>query len=276
VSVFWLGPVGALRPLPSPSLGAGPEASSTRFGTVHRSLSGRPTVDRLGIKRTWTLTWPYLDPDTHAYLDALHLGLITGPVWLVDPQRVNQLGVQAASAGSANHSTDGFTTTAGNLAWSPAIRTGAPVDGGISWSVPAEGGRLEATGHVPVPDLLPVVFSVFLAGTRPVRLTVTTENPSGIPVSVLDSPPILPGSTGTRTSLVVTPAPGVAACRVAITAPPDTATTTIGTAAWQVQPGTLPSPWRPGGGAAVVIVESLRVAYPVPGSYATTATLLEV
>jgi hypothetical protein len=275
VSVFWLGPVGALRALPSPSLGAGPEASSTRFGTVHRSLSGRPTVDRLGIKRTWSLTWPYLDPDTHAYLDALHLGLITGPVWLVDPQRVNQLGIQAASVGSANHSTDGFTTTAGTLAWSPGIRAGAPVDGGISWIVPAEGGRLEATGHVPVPDAQPVTFSVFLAGTRPVRLTVTTENASGIPVSVLDSPPILPGAAGSRSSLLVTPAPGVAACRVAITTPPDTVAT-ITTGAWQVQPGTLPGPWRPGGGAAVVIVESLRVAYPVPGSYATTATLLEV
>jgi hypothetical protein len=275
VSVFWLGPLGALRVLPSPSLGAGPEASSTRFGTVHRSLSGRPTVDRLGVKRTWSLTWPYLDADTHAYLDALHLGLIAGPVWLLDPQRVNQLGGQAASAGSANHSTDGFTTTAGTLTWSPGIRAGAPVDGGISWTVPAEGGRLEATGPVPVPDLLPVTFSVFLAGTRPVRLTVTTENASGIPVSVLDSPPILPGSAGSRTSLVVTPAPGVAACRVAITAPADTPAT-IATAAWQVQPGTMPSAWRPGGGAAVVIVESLRVAYPVPGSYATTATLLEV
>ncbi|GAB3873750.1 hypothetical protein GCM10029964_014540 [Kibdelosporangium lantanae] len=147
--VFWLGPLGALRALPSPSLGSGPEATSTRYGATHRSLSGRPTIDVLGMRRTWSLTWPFLDPDTHAYLDALYLGLVSDPLWLIDPQRPNRLSVGVASGGSTTRTTDLFTATAGTLAWTPTALGGLPVAGGIAWTPPAEGGRLGATGRVP-------------------------------------------------------------------------------------------------------------------------------
>jgi hypothetical protein len=275
MSVFWLGPLGALRALPSPPLGDGPEATSTRFGVVHRSLTGRPTVDRLGVRRTWTLTWPYLDPDTHAYLDTLHLGLIGAPLWLLDPQRTNQLPVHVASTGAASRSTEGFTATSGTLAWTVTALAGAPVAGGLAWNVPAESGRLDTTGRVPLIEGQPVTFSAYLAATRAVRLTITTESAAGALVSTHDSDPVIPGAAGSRVQLTATPAPGAVACRVAVTVPPGTAET-VTTTGWQLEPGPHATTWRPGGAAAVVLMDSLRVAYPVPGSYATTATLLEV
>ncbi len=272
--VFWLGPLGALRALPSPSLDSGPEANSTRYGATHRSLSGRPTIDLLGVRRTWTLSWPFLDAATHAYLDALHLGLITEPVWLIDPQRPNRLPVPVASTGSTTRTTERFTTTAGTLAWIPSSLGALPAAGGLAWTVSAEGGRLDATGRVPLPDTGPVTFSAYAAATRPVRLTATTETTTGNPLSTHDSDPVTPEPTGTRLTLTVTPPAGAAACRVALTTPPGTAAT-ITTTGWQLEAGRLATPWNAGGGAAVVLVESLRVTYPLPGSYATTLTLLE-
>jgi hypothetical protein len=230
-------------------------------------------VDRLGIKRTWTLTWPYLDPDTYAYLDTIHLGLLATSAWLIDPQRTNRLPEPIASTGSAARSTDGFTATAGTLAWTSTALSGVPVAGGIAWAVPADGARLNATGRVPLIDGQTVTFSAHIAATRPVRLTVTTETATGTQVSTHDSDPVTPGAAGARTQLTLTPP--ATACRIAITVPPGT-TSTVTTTAWQLEAGAAPTPWRPGGGAAVVLVDSLRVAYPVPGSYATTATLLEV
>jgi hypothetical protein len=120
-----------------------------------------------------------------------------------------------------------------------------------------------------------VSFSAHIAATRAVRLTVTTETATGSPVSTHDSDPVTPGVAGAGTQLTLTPPATAAVCRVAVTVPPGTAST-VTTAAWQLEAGAAPTPWRPGGGSAVVLVDSLRVAYPVPGSYATTATLLEV
>jgi hypothetical protein len=104
---------------------------------------------------------------------------------------------------------------------------------------------------------------------------VITETPSGALVSTHDSDPVVPGAAGSRLQLTLTPASGAAACRVAVSVPPGTAET-ITTAGWQLEPGPQAGLWRPGGAAAVVLTDALRVAYPVPGSYATTATLLEV
>ncbi|MEV4313008.1 hypothetical protein [Actinocrispum sp. NPDC049592] len=177
-----------------------------------------------------------------------------------------------------DHSHHGTTATAGTLAWTPTGLGGLPAAGGVAWTVPADSARLDATGRVPLPDTGPVTFSAYVATPpsppRSLRLTVTTETATGTTLSTHDSNPVTPDPTGTRLTLTLAPPAGAAACRVALTAPSGTAAT-VTTTGWQVEAGSIATAWSAGGGAAVVLVDSLGVTYPLPGSFATTLTLLE-
>lgn len=276
MDVFHLGPVGALRALPSPSLGTGPDATAVRLGAVHRSLTGRVTIDRLAVRRTWALSWPYLDPTVHAFLDALHLGIVPGPLWLLDPQRANRLTLAVAATGSPERTTTGFTATAGTLAWSAAVPVSTlPIAGGLSWAVPAAGGQLAHVDPVPVLPGETVTASAWVTATVPVRLSVSLYDRTDALLTTVQSDPITPGAGGTRLTLPLVPGATAAFARLALTVPASTATT-LTTAAWQLEAAATASPWSPGGGAAVVAVDALTTAYPVPGTRATALTLLEV
>lgn len=271
---FLLGPLGALRPLPSPALGAPPGATATRVGVVHRSLTGRPTVDRLAVRRAWALAWPFLDAATHAYLDAIHLGLVPGPLWLIDPQRPNRLPVPIASTGSASRGTAGFTATTGTLVFTAEVPSaGLPLAGGLSWTPSGGGGQVTADPPVPLVAGEAVTFSAHVAASSPVRLALTTYTATGTPIGTQQSDPATPDSPGARLALTTTAPAGAVSCRVALS------TATAGpvvTTAWQLEPGTTATGWQPGGGAALVLLADLAVTYPIPGTHQTALTLLEV
>lgn len=277
MDAFHLGPVGALRALPSPSLGTGPDATAARLGRVHRSLAGRVTIDRLAVKRTWMLTWPYLDPATHAFLDAAHTGVVAGPLWLIDPQRPNRLPPQIAATGSTDRTTTGFTPSAGTLTWTTAVPASTlPIAGGLSWTVPAAGGQV-------IPDPIPVLPGETITVTAwaasaavPLRLVVALYDRADAYLTFTESAPVTPGAGGARLAVTLTPTGTAALARIALTASPTGGGGTVTSSAWQLEAATTPSPWSPGGGAAVVAVDALSTAYPVPGSRASALTLLEV
>ncbi|WP_026424670.1 hypothetical protein [Actinokineospora inagensis] len=271
---FHLGPLGALRTLPSPSLGTGPDASATRIGGTHRSLGGRVTVDRIAVPRAWSLTWPYLDPDTHAYLDALHLGLVDGPLWLIDGERRNRLSPQVAATGSAQRTTTGFTPTAGTLVWTATVPvTPLPLAGGLDWTPPAVGGSL-AADRVPLAAGEPVTASAWVRAGVTTRVRLEFYDTNDSPLGHVDSPPSTPDSD--QRLVVSVLASSAAAARMALLVEGNAAGAHVLTTAWQLEPAPTATPWVPGGGAAQVVVDGLSAAYPVPGSWASTLTLLEV
>ncbi|SES49059.1 hypothetical protein [Actinokineospora terrae] len=271
---FHLGPLGALRALPSPSLGGGPDATATRLGGVHRSLGGRVTVDQVAVKRTWSLTWPYLDPDTHAYLDALHLGLVDGPLWLIDGERRNRLAPRVAATGSATRTTAGFSPTAGTLLWTPTVPVSpVPLAGGLDWTPPPVGGSL-AGDPVPLVTGEPVTASAWVRAGVTTRVRLEFYDTTDTQIGHVDSPPSTPG-TDQRLSVSVI-ASAAAAARVALLVEANPSGAHVLTTAWQLDAAPTTTPWAPGGGAAEVAVDALSAAYPVPGSWATTLTLLEV
>ncbi|MFI9381239.1 hypothetical protein [Kutzneria sp. NPDC052558] len=275
---FLLGPLGALRALPSPTLGTAPVASAARLGGVHRSLTGRVTVDRLAVRRTWTLAWPYLDDATRAYLDALYLGVVAGPLWLVDPMRVNRLPGHVAATGSASRTTTGFTVTAGTVAWAAGVPTVAevPLAGGLSWSVPASGGALTADAVVPVAGGETVTASATLAGTVPAALSVSSFTAAGAALRVDQGTTGPPGTAGTRAALTTTLPATAAYIRVGVSAAASSAGGPLTVSGWQAEAGLLPGGWQAGGGAAVVVVDSLSTTYPIPTAAEVALTLLEV
>lgn len=278
--VWWLGPLDGIRALPSPSLGTPPDATPVRTGGVHRSLTGRPTLDRLGVHRTWVLGWPYLDADTRSWLTLLHAGLLEGPLWLLDPSEPNRLPRQIATTGGVEHAPDGFRVSAGHLTWAPAPltppATPRPVgSGALKWTVPESGGRLRTETTVPLlpGDTVTLAATATAAAASPVHLTAHLYDGDGAPVAEILGEPATPGSDGARLALTVIAPPGAVAISAGLET---TAAGTVTTSAWSLTPAATAPDWTPGGGAAVVLCDALAVRYPVPGSFATTLTLLEV
>ena len=285
-AVFSFGPLGAMRALPSPALGSGPQATSVRVGATHRALNGTPTIDLTGRRRTWVLSWPYLDADTFAFLDAAHAGMMAeGPLYLLDPMRPNMLSERVAATGSARRSAAGFTPSdtgivtyvAGNV----PPGTGLPLGGGLQWVPAAAGGQLLTTDMFPLTAEIPFTMSAWCTGPTPVFLRCRYFNASGTLLMSARSPTVTPGAAWvqlTQTTALPTATAPAGLCTVNLIAeatPAGTAPLT-NTTGWQAELGSTLSPFAPGGGAARVLVESLTTGYPLPGSYAVELTLLEV
>ncbi|CRK55422.1 hypothetical protein [Alloactinosynnema sp. L-07] len=274
---FTLGPVGGLRALPSPSLSGAPDATAARIGAVHRSLTGRVTVDRVAVKRVWVLSWPYLDPGTAAFLDAIHLGMVAGPLWLLDGERPNRLTPHVAATGSAERTTTGFTASAGALTWTTGVPASTlPLAGGLSWAATAAGGQVYLD-PIPVVPGEPLTMSAWAASAAvALRWTAALYDKTDTYLSFTESIPTTPGAAGQRLTHTFTPTGNAALVRVALTASPTPSGGTATTTAWQLEPGPAATAWAPGGGAAVVAVDALTTAYAVPGSRAMALMLLEV
>lgn len=95
---LYLGPLGALRALPSPDT----EWESTQevVGSDHESLIGRRTRFIQAYKRTWKIDFPNLRPKELAVIEALYMNLDNEPLYLVDPLRVNRLDRWLSTGGS--------------------------------------------------------------------------------------------------------------------------------------------------------------------------------
>ncbi|WET76901.1 hypothetical protein P3102_22625 [Amycolatopsis sp. QT-25] len=282
--VFWLGPLSLLRALPSPALGSGPHATPVRVGGTHRTLNGTPTVDVLGRKRTWVLSWPYLDAETFAFLDAIDAGTLADtPLWLIDPARPNRLPEQTASGGSARRSTVSFTpvgsTDLSYLAGTVPTGVGLPLGGGLRFMRPQNGGQIITGDRPPVLAGETVTFSAWCRGLAPVAVFVTFTSATGTALGTVESPSISLGGRWTQVAVTAT-APDTSGpavtCAVGVNTTSPLPPSYVFTTGWQLESATEPGPFAIGGGAAVVVIESLKVSYPLPGSYAAELTLLEV
>ncbi|HEY9472499.1 MAG TPA: hypothetical protein VIS06_01475 [Mycobacteriales bacterium] len=63
--------------LPYPSRGTGRAAEL--IGSVRTTLGGRQVVQRVAVKRTWTLSWTRLPEAVFAPIEAFWLGAVHGP-----------------------------------------------------------------------------------------------------------------------------------------------------------------------------------------------------
>jgi hypothetical protein len=281
--VAWmLGPIGALRTITSPPVAVPPDVTAARLGAVHRTLSGRVTVDRLAVKRTWKLGWQVLDTATMEYLDALHLGLLDGALWLVDGQRRNRSSVQVATGGSEKRTTTGFSASTGTIAYAAgAAPTGVVAAGAITWTVPITvGGQLLGdTGAARRPLVAgeQVTVSVYAKGAsvtaRAVLVPYDAAGSAGTPV--IGSGVAMSGSYQ-RLSVTHTVTSGQVSCAIGVDIATSNPAGTVTTTGWQLEAAASASAWHPGGGAAPVAIESLEETYPMPGRRGAALTLLEV
>lgn len=106
-SNYRCGPVGNLQRLPPP--GNGIDATPEKVGGAHELLSGGRSYDVAGIRRTYKMSWQYVEPADWIVLEALYLGAYgPEPYVLLDPARTNLLTANQSTGTEALADTTGY------------------------------------------------------------------------------------------------------------------------------------------------------------------------
>lgn len=106
IPMYWIGPLGGLMPIACPEPGL---TNSLVFKAAeNQALSGRITRDLQGVRREWSFTEAYLDPDDVAFFEALATHVVKPPFRIVDPLRKNRLRPSVAAPSRANHLSNGY------------------------------------------------------------------------------------------------------------------------------------------------------------------------
>lgn len=117
--IWYLGPLGDLRPLVCPDKGM--TMTEERYGGIHQGISGARTMDVTGHRASYELSLSNLDQSEFAWVEALHTRLVPGPFRLINPLKRNRL------TGAASRLVD----TGGRAGlWRP---TGVPLSYSRDW-----------------------------------------------------------------------------------------------------------------------------------------------
>lgn len=268
-ATWYLGPLGDLRPLPSPD--GGVDRTVERFGGVHQSLSGARTMDITGHRASYTFTLPWLEPSETRFIEALHYRTVPGPFYALDPMTSNRLPRDAALLKPYSDDVD---VPGGGVVRSTDAPTGpgVPVTS-LDWSSYTAGTGLT----LPSVPLLPnegVVASVWARSEDAIPLTISVAFTGAAGTDQGHATQTVTLSTGWARYSVAATVPGTAASgRVSFT--PGSGKRVL-LAGAQFEFGSAPSPWDMGGGAPTVLLDQLeRSSSHYPGD-AVTLTLLEV
>jgi hypothetical protein len=275
---FYLGPLGYLRQLPLIPLSTPTGANEDLIGGMTASLDGTATLDVMGHRRTWQLSWVCLTPGELAAAHAMFQGLSRLPLRVIDPRAGNRLTRSGASGGSYSLDTSAHTVTAGTVAYAavtdyPAAYLGL-LDGGVAWSVPATTVctlRVDAGGKIPLIPGETVSVGLLVKGTLNAQLGVQYYDVAGSA-----------GSTALGTSVTLagwawltytfTPSAGqVSASLILVAASGAARTVTVGPGLWHPDS----TDWCPGTGCPVVLPPAMTQTYPGLANIDSAITLRE-
>lgn len=261
-TIFRLGPVGRMRNLPMVPVDAQFDMSLTRIGGEHVALTGALTLDTVGHKRTWGLSFRCLDADEIDFMRALYLRTVSGALRLIDPRERNRLSKAGSSGGSYQRTTAAHTTTAGTLSVVQPTDYPEPyvdrVDSAVALAVPATTVttlRINSATHdrVPVVPGEPVTVSVLAKGTLGAQVGVQPYDITGAALSTSLASSVTLSTTWQRLTHTWTPgATAVSASLILQCASGAARTVTIGPA--QYEPGSVLNDWVLGLGVPVVAI----------------------
>lgn len=283
---FWLGPVGDLRQLPIVEWTERVTATREPAGGIAAALSGARTRYIMGRARgTWTIPWRYLDAGQVALLSALRAGRLGGPLRLVDPERPNLAHPQLATGGTEEQDTSGWAATNDALDWHwiadpPA---GVLANGAITWtrSTTAAGdlapGRAGHAYRAPARGTEVMSIGMWVratSGTVAAAFGVDHFNAAGVPTTVVGSAATVP-STWTQATTTWTPVAGQFAVAPALRIASGQPASVIEITGVQIAYGSTLGSWSEGGGAPVVLIDSLPEDRPWAGETDASLTLVE-
>jgi hypothetical protein len=285
LSNYRAGPVGNLQRLPPP--GNGVEATPEKIGGAHELLSGGRSYDVAGIRRTFKMSWTYLEPADWIVLEALFLGVYgPEPYVLLDPARVNLLTANQSSGTETAADSSGYAVQGVGTITSSAVLANTGVRS-LLWAHPSAaigaggvqttGGAYGTTGtpatDTPVVPTLTYTGSLYaraVAGAAAVNMQASLQwyTAAGVFVSA---------STGTAQSVTnaawVQLTASAAAPSTAAVARLQISNTAAIPAAhpgfylddWQLQDDPAATAWTPGTGVPRVHFDSLTDSTPKMG-----------
>lgn len=283
MTCWYLGPVGACRPIPAPLRGM--SVKRELVGATTRSLNGTATLYRASQPRQWELSWRLLSEDEAAYLRLVGLGLVTPPLRLIDPAVRNLLPIPVASGGSYRRDTSRFAVTVSTLSWvavtDPPFTV--PVRGALSWvrttTAAATLTLAEANDRVPLIGRT-LRISAWARGTA-VECAIGYDafNAAGSAARVTGTPITLDPTQWRYVDIAYTPTTDRVSLAPLLSIANGQAVSTIQTTGWQVaftdEEPVFSDTWTEGGGAPVVLPIEASVDYAKWRKFLPTLTLIE-
>lgn len=275
---IWLvGPAGNMQPLVCPEKDI--DITPVRYGGVFQGLSGARSMTVTGHKQRFTFQFRFLTEDEWGWLEALHFRTLFGPYRLRNPMKANLLSPTASLVRTTVDSrTVQFTSGVASsvLDWPSAAGTLGGY--GTKWTNRSSGTqvfRVEDRFRVPVVVGAPVVFSLYVKASTSMSGSIIIDWYNNLGAQIGSSSPASTALTTSwaRFSVTGIPPAGAVTARAAwysATTAPD-----VTFAAAQFEDGTVPTAWKLGGGAPVILVDQLEVATPRFPYRNTTLSLLE-
>lgn len=259
---WYLGPVGALVQIRAPATDL--DVSPEFMGAVHQALSGNRTVDRISQPRKWPCRWSVLTEDETNYVRMVGLGLVRGPLRLIDGEIRNRLPVRVASGGAYTQSATDFTQSGGStptwlaIADPPAT---VPVRGVTSWQrTTTAAGELKTANSAHRVPLIPseqVRVSLWARGAAiQASAALDAWNAAGASARTTGTAVTLHAMNWTYLDVTFTPASDRIELSPLLNVASGQAASTLQTTGWQVAPSSAPTTWTAGGGAPVVVAGS--------------------
>lgn len=276
---WFLGPAGDYRELPCPE--AGFDLTILRYGGVHRGLSGASTVDVLGHRQQFTFNFDFLTAEEVQWMEALHLRIVPGPLFLISPMRLNRFSVSTSNCRFGKGTQPGIIFSDGEASYITDAPTAVPnLRTCVEWVDWLDGstGEFDKFQPVPVTPGETITMSVYArtpSVDRNVTLRITYKDASG---NVLTpSTPATFGLTAawSRPFKTDTPPAGAATATLTATLTGGTAGTAIRFAGAQSEVGSSATDWLIGGGAILVNVDQMSTLSPLFPYRDVTLTLLE-
>lgn len=256
---YYLGPLGALQPLPPLPQDQDPEVGLTLSGAEFQSLTGRRTLHLSGRgRRAWRFSWNKLTEDEELFIQAALRRTAAATLRYMDPRKRNLLPEDVSVGGSATLSTSAFVdvgaaTPVFLLADVPTVFSGV-LAGGINWPSVTNGQQLWGTT-----EQLPIVagssyrFSAYVKGSTTFKLGARPFNTAGVEqANVLDGTTNTATGAWTRFSWDYTPAGGLGSVYFGINA---NGSGNLQTTGWMVQVDEALANWTFGYGCPEVYVQ---------------------
>lgn len=274
--VWYLGPLGNVRPLPTPETDM--DFTVIAYGGVHQGLSGARTKDITGHKSELSLSWSYLQPEEYAWLQAMHEGYFPGPFSLLNPLKKNRLSRESSAVRSVRRDTAGLRIPSGNV--NRVRQVPEDIDlGGMSLMWDSWGSNrtlsFDTDRMVPVLDEETVTFSVYLLGSTGFSVDVWLSyfDADGGTEGESERQSFTMSTSFQRVSVTATVGSSVVAARPNIE--PQTDSGTLAIAAPQLEHGREATPWGLGGAASTVLIDELTTTSPRYPLYGAELSLLE-
>lgn len=261
VPIWYLGPLGNMRPLPCPETDL--QVSQVRYGGIHQGISGSRVMDITGFRNEYTLDFKLLDQSEYQWLEAIYSQLVPGPHYLVNPLKRNLLSNQSSTMAFGSL---GVTTGGSN-----SIVVDYPAELGMpsrsikmmDWTGPTNLMVFDSGRPVPIIDNQPLIYSVYLKADAAINVTLRAYwyNDTGSLITNTDTTVSIDSTWARYWMSYLEPPTGAVGLLASINF--GTAGADVYVCAPQVETGVdSPTAFDLGGGCASVIIDQLPETSP--------------